>query len=125
LLRYCRYPSYDLVTTFDAVHDQADPAAVLGGISNALRPDGVYLMVDIAASSHVHNNADHSIGPLLYTISTMHCMTVSLAQDGEGLGTMWGEEKARRMLGEAGFTRVEVERLPHDFQNNYFIARKG
>src|SRR5215216_5456668 len=53
--------SYDLVTTFDAVHDQADPAAVLKGIAEALRPGGVYLMQDIAGSSHVHNNLDHPI----------------------------------------------------------------
>jgi 2-polyprenyl-3-methyl-5-hydroxy-6-metoxy-1,4-benzoquinol methylase len=116
---------YDLITTFDAVHDQADPAAVLKGISEALREDGVYLMQDIAGSSHVHKNIEHPIGPLLYTISTMHCMTVSLEQGGQGLGTMWGEEKAKQMLEEAGFTRVEVEQLPHDFTNNYFIITKG
>lgn len=115
---------YDLITTFDAVHDQADPAAVLRGIHDALRPNGVYLMVDIAASSHVHGNMDHPIGPFLYTISCMHCMTVSLARGGAGLGAMWGEELAREMLAEAGFTKVAVERLPHDFQNNYFIVTK-
>lgn len=113
---------YDLITTFDAVHDQADPAAVLSGIRRALHPDGVYLMQDIAGSSHLQDNMEHPLGPLLYTISTMHCMTVSLAQDGEGLGAMWGEEKAREMLGEAGFTSVEVKRLPHDPQNSYFIV---
>ncbi|MDQ3361325.1 MAG: class I SAM-dependent methyltransferase, partial [Actinomycetota bacterium] len=84
---------YDLITTFDAVHDQAKPTAVLEGIADALRENGVYLMQDIAGSSHLHNNMDHPLGPFLYTISTMHCMTVSLAQGGEGLGTMWGEEK--------------------------------
>jgi 2-polyprenyl-3-methyl-5-hydroxy-6-metoxy-1,4-benzoquinol methylase len=117
--------SYDLITTFDAVHDQADPAAVLKGISNALKDDGVYLMQDIAGSSHVHHNLEHPIGPFLYTVSTMHCMTVSLAQGGEGLGTMWGEEKAKEMLREAGFEEVEIKQLPHDFQNYYYIARKG
>jgi 2-polyprenyl-3-methyl-5-hydroxy-6-metoxy-1,4-benzoquinol methylase len=117
--------SYDLVTTFDAIHDQANPAAVLKGIAAALRPDGVYLMQDIAGSSNLHNNMDHPLGPFLYTISTMHCMTVSLAQGGEGLGTMWGEEKATEMLKEAGFGEVKVERLPHDFQNTYYIAKKG
>lgn len=117
--------SYDLITTFDAVHDQADPAAVLAGICRALRPDGVYLMQDIAGSSYVQNNMDHPIGPLLYTISTMHCTTVSLAQGGAGLGTMWGEEKARKMLADAGFTNVEAEQLPHDFGNSYFIVTKG
>ena len=117
--------SYDLITTFDAVHDQADPAAVLAGICRALRPDGVYLMQDIAGSSYVQNNMDHPIGPLLYTISTMHCTTVSLAQGGAGLGTMWGEEKARKMLADAGFTNVEAEQLPHDFGNSYFIVTRG
>jgi 2-polyprenyl-3-methyl-5-hydroxy-6-metoxy-1,4-benzoquinol methylase len=116
---------YDLITTFDAIHDQADPAAVLKGIAVALKEDGVYLMQDIAGSSHLHNNLDHPIAPLLYTVSTMHCMTVSLAQGGEGLGTMWGEEKAREMLEEAGFKKVEVKQLPHDIFNNYFIITKG
>jgi 2-polyprenyl-3-methyl-5-hydroxy-6-metoxy-1,4-benzoquinol methylase len=116
---------YDLITTFDAVHDQAKPAAVLKGIADALKDDGVYLMQDIAGSSHVHNNLDHPIGPFLYTVSTTHCMTVSLAQDGEGLGTMWGEEKAKEMLKDAGFKEVEVKQLPHDIFNNYFIVTKG
>ncbi len=116
---------YDLVTTFDAIHDQAQPAAVLRGIADALRDDGVYLMQDIAGSSHLHNNMDHPLGPFLYAISTMHCMTVSLAQGGEGLGTMWGKEKALEMLEKAGFGEVEVKQLPHDFQNSYYIAKKA
>jgi len=115
---------FDLITAFDAIHDQAQPAAVLKGIVDTLRLDGTFLMQDIAGSSHVHNNLDHPIAPFLYTISCMHCMTVSLAQDGEGLDTMWGEEKALEMLAEAGFTSVEVKQLPHDFQNNYYICTK-
>lgn len=116
---------YDLITTFDAIHDQAKPAAVLRNIHRALKADGVYLMQDIAGSSHVHNNMDHPMGPFLYTVSTMHCMTVSLAYNGEGLGAMWGREKALEMLAEAGFTRVEVKELAHDIQNHYYINRKG
>ena len=116
---------YDLITTFDAVHDQAYPAAVLEGIARALKNDGVYLMQDIAGSSHVHNNLDHPLGPFLYTISTMHCTTVSLSQGGEGLGTMWGEEKATQMLAEAGFGSVKTRRLDHDIANTYYIVRKG
>ena len=98
---------------------------MLGGIYNALKADGVYLMQDIAGSSQHHNNLGHPVGPFLYTVSTTHCMTVSLCQGGEGLGTMWGEEKAREMLQEAGFTEVDVRRLPHDFSNSYFIVTKG
>jgi 2-polyprenyl-3-methyl-5-hydroxy-6-metoxy-1,4-benzoquinol methylase len=113
---------FDLITAFDAIHDQAKPAKVLNSIAHALRPDGVFLMQDIAGSSHLHNNLDHPVAPFLYTISCMHCMTVSLAEDGEGLGTMWGEEKALEMLAEAGFTSVDVRQLAHDFQNNYYIC---
>jgi len=81
-------------------------------------------MQDIKASSEVQNNVDHPAGPLLYTISTMHCMTVSLAVGGKGLGTMWGRELALEMLGNAGFTNVEVKQLDHDFQNEYFLSTK-
>jgi len=117
--------AFDLVTAFDAIHDQAQPAKVLVGIFAALRSNGVFLMQDIAGSSHVENNMDHPMGPFMYTVSMMHCMTVSLAQEGGvGLGAMWGEELAIQMLGEAGFMSVEVKQLAHDIQNNYFIAAK-
>lgn len=115
--------AFDLVLTFDAVHDQADPAAMLRGVRRTLRPGGVYLMQDIAASSHQHENIDHPFGPLLYAMSTMHCMTVSLAQGGAGLGTMWGDETARALLGGAGFTAVECHRLDHDPVNAYYVVR--
>lgn len=115
---------YDLITTFDAVHDQADPDKVLGNIYDALVDNGVYLMQDIAGSSHVHNNMDHLIGPFLYTISCMHCMTVSLSQNGKGLGAMWGKEIAAEMLNSAGFTQVEIKELEHDPINYYYIVRK-
>jgi 2-polyprenyl-3-methyl-5-hydroxy-6-metoxy-1,4-benzoquinol methylase len=114
---------YGLITAFDAIHDQKAPAAVLSEIQAALRTDGVFLMQDIAASSHLERNLSHPLAPFLYTISCMHCMTVSLAQGGAGLGTVWGEELAVSMLGDAGFARVEVHRLPHDIQNNWYVAR--
>ncbi|MCI0453856.1 MAG: methyltransferase domain-containing protein [Candidatus Dadabacteria bacterium] len=115
---------FNLIAVFDAIHDQAKPDKVLREISNALRPDGTFLMQDIAGSSYVHKNLDHQIAPLIYTMSCMHCMTVSLAQGGAGLGAAWGEELALKMLKEAGFNKVEVKQLPHDFINSYFIANK-
>ncbi len=114
---------YDFVTTFDAVHDQAKPLALLKGIRRTLKPDGTYLMQDIQGSSHHHENLDHPGGPLMYMISTMHCMTVSLAQGGDGLGAMWGEQKARELLAEAGFSSVDVQLLDHDPFNAYFVVR--
>jgi 2-polyprenyl-3-methyl-5-hydroxy-6-metoxy-1,4-benzoquinol methylase len=115
---------YDFITTFDAVHDQARPDNLLAGIFKALKDNGTYLMQDIAASQELQNNLDHPVGPLLYTVSTMHCMTVSLAQGGLGLGTMWGREKALEMLTEAGFKNIEIKAFEHDFQNEYYIIKK-
>ena len=115
--------AFAFVTTFDAVHDQARPLALLKGIRRSLEPGGMYLMQDIQGSSHVHENLDHPGGPLLYMISCMHCMTVSLAQGGEGLGAMWGEQKARELLANAGFTSVDVHLLEHDPFNAYFVVR--
>jgi 2-polyprenyl-3-methyl-5-hydroxy-6-metoxy-1,4-benzoquinol methylase len=116
--------SFDLVTTFDAIHDQARPLNVLTGIARALTPDGVYLMQDIGGTGHLERDIEHPIGTFLYAISCMHCMTVSLAQGGEGLGAMWGEEKTREYLQRAGFRSVTTHRLAHDIQNNWYVVRK-
>lgn len=117
-------PSYDLVTAFDAIHDQAQPRMVLKGIAEILRPDGVFLCCDIAASSNLHENFGNPMASMLYAISTMHCMTVSLALDGEGLGTMWGEQKAHELFTEAGFTNVKTHRIESDMSNNYYVCHK-
>ena len=117
--------AFDLITTFDAVHDQADPAGVLRGIATALRSDGTYLCIDIVASSNLEDNLEHPFGSMLYTISTMHCMTVSLAYDGVGLGTMWGEQLATQMLHDAGFTTIAAEHVEGDPLNVYYVATKG
>jgi hypothetical protein len=97
---------------------------VLGGIQRTLKADGVYLMQDISGTSQVDQDVDHPIGTFLYTISCMHCMTVSLAQGGEGLGAMWGEEKTREYLRKAGFRSITTRRLAHDIQNNWYVVRK-
>jgi 2-polyprenyl-3-methyl-5-hydroxy-6-metoxy-1,4-benzoquinol methylase len=116
--------SFDLITTFDAIHDQARPLSVLVGIHRALASDGVYVMQDISGTGHLDQDIEHPLGTLLYTVSCMHCMTVSLAQGGEGLGAMWGEEKTMEYLRRAGFTSISVNRLEHDVQNNWYVVRK-
>jgi 2-polyprenyl-3-methyl-5-hydroxy-6-metoxy-1,4-benzoquinol methylase len=116
--------AYDFVTTFDAIHDQALPSKVLKRIHNALRPGGTYLMVEPRASSNLEENLDDMFALLNYTTSLMHCMTVSLAYGGEGLGAMWGEQRAIEYLGEAGFLGIEVKSMAHDFDNSYFLAKK-
>lgn len=116
--------SFDFITTFDAIHDQAKPLNVLEGICRALKSDGVYLMQDISGSSHVHKDIEHPIGTFLYTLSCMHCMIVSLAQGGEGLSAMWGEEKTREYLQRAGFQSITTHRLAHDIQNNWYVVMR-
>lgn len=114
----------DLITAFDTIHDQAQPTKVLKAIYESLDDDGFFLMQDIAASSKVEKNIDSILAPTLYTISTMHCMSVSLAFNGEGLGTMWGKELAVKKLTEAGFKDINIKNVEGDIMNYYYLARK-
>lgn len=116
--------AYDVITVFDAIHDQAQPARVLENIYRALRPGGVLLMADVKASSRLEDNVGVPMNTYLYTTSMMHCMTVSLAADGAGLGAVWGRQLATSMLADAGFDNVQVVEVDSDPLNNYYIARK-
>jgi SAM-dependent methyltransferase len=115
---------FDAVVSFDTIHDQADPEGVLAGIQRALVPGGAYLMVEPNASSLLEENMANPMAPLLYAVSTLHCLTVSLAQGGEGLGTAFGEQKARQLLADAGFEGVEVHPAPGDPIDGIFVAHK-
>ncbi len=115
--------AFDLVTTFDAIHDQGKPLNVLKGIRRTLKPDGLYLMQEISGTSKIEEDKDHPLGPLLYTISCMHCMTVSLASGGEGLGAMWGEETTREYLMNAGFNSIVTNKFEHDVMNNWYVVQ--
>ena len=116
--------AYDVITVFDAIHDQAQPAQVLHNIYRALRPGGVLLMVDIKASSQLEDNIGVPLRAYMYTVSTMHCMSVSLGLDGAGLGTCWGRQLATSMLADAGFGDVAVHEIESDPINFYYVARK-
>ncbi|MBT34098.1 MAG: transcriptional regulator [Thalassobius sp.] len=124
LLAYSPTNKYDLITAFDVIHDLAFPDKVLQLVNNWLNDDGTFLMMDINASSHLENNLENPFAPFLYTASTLHCMTVSLAQGGMGLGTVWGKEKAVEMLKEAGFSNTQVQNFEHDLFNNYYFSSK-
>jgi 2-polyprenyl-3-methyl-5-hydroxy-6-metoxy-1,4-benzoquinol methylase len=115
---------FDLITAFDTIHDQVQPTKVLKAINASLNNDGFFLMQDIAASSKVEKNIDSILAPTLCTISTMHCMSVSLAFDGEGLGTMWGKELAVNKLTEAGFKDIKIKNVEGDIMNYYYVSRK-
>jgi 2-polyprenyl-3-methyl-5-hydroxy-6-metoxy-1,4-benzoquinol methylase len=114
---------FDLITSFDAVHDQKDPAALVRGLKGSLKPGGLYLMQDIGGSAKLENNLDFPMASLLYAMSCLHCTPVSLGQGGLGLGTMWGWETAEAILRDAGFASVERHVLPHDPLNVWFVSR--
>jgi trans-aconitate methyltransferase len=116
-------PPFDVVFAFDSIHDQVDPAGVLAAVRRALTPDGVFAMMDIKAATRLEDNLDNPAAPLLYAISTLHCMTVSLAHGGAGLGTVWGRELACEMLADAGFGTVTVHDVPDDPLDSLYVAR--
>ena len=101
---------YDLITTFDVVHDMVDPRKALRAIRQALSPDGVYLMLEVNSADKPEDNVG-TVATLMYGFSLTYCMTTSLANDGEGLGTLGlPESKVRELCTEAGFR--SVRRLP-------------
>jgi ubiquinone/menaquinone biosynthesis C-methylase UbiE len=102
---------FDFISTFDVVHDSVDPDALLKSIRGALKPGGTYLMVEVNVSSNVEDNIN-PMGKLMYSMSTLYCMTVSLAHGGAGIGACMGEAKARELIAAAGFKNFR--RLPID-----------
>ena len=116
---------YDLVTSFDAIHDQRDPQELIRRIEQALRPSGTYLMQDIGGSVRLENNLNFPVASLFYALSLSHCTPVSIGQGGQGIGAMWGWETAQAMLNEAAFDEVHRHVLSHDPTNVWFVSRRG
>jgi hypothetical protein len=82
------------------------------------------LQSEVAASGNLEQDSEHPLAATLYAFSVFHCLTVSLAQGGAGLGAMWGQA-AREMLSEAGFGKITVEHLDRDILNAYYICTAG
>jgi SAM-dependent methyltransferase len=116
-------PPFDAVFAFSTIHDLVDPVTTLARIHRALVPGGVFVMVDVKASSRLQDNMEIPWAPWLYGISTLHCMTVSLSQRGAGLGTVWGEQVACEMLADAGFVEIDVHDVPDDPFDSVYVAR--
>jgi SAM-dependent methyltransferase len=116
--------AFDYIVAFDAIHDQVAPGKVLAGIHRILSTQGLFSMVDIAAESDLQANLDHPMAPFLYTVSLLHCLPVGRYRGGEGLGMMWGRQKAVAYLERAGFSRVDVVKMPHDAFNYHYLCRK-
>lgn len=114
---------YDLITTFDVVHDMVDPVGALKAIRAALNPEGAYLMGEFNFASDLAGNIDHpmGLGVFGYSASTLYCLTTSLSQNGAGIGTVMGEAKARELAEKAGFTKFRVLPLEDPIHKLYEI----
>jgi SAM-dependent methyltransferase len=115
---------FGVAFVFNAVHDQARPLDVLTSIRSILDPGGIFLMDEPRISSNLEDNIGNPLAPMTYAISLLHCMTVSLAEGGAGLGTGWGEHVARGLLAEAGFGPMEVYDAPGDPGNAIFVTHR-
>jgi 2-polyprenyl-3-methyl-5-hydroxy-6-metoxy-1,4-benzoquinol methylase len=112
---------YDVITTFDVIHDAADPLGLLRTIRQALNPDGIYVCLDINCSDKLEENAG-PLGAMFHGFSVFYCMTTSLANGGAGLGTVGlPEPKVRELCAQAGFSSVRRVLLENPFNNLYEI----
>jgi 2-polyprenyl-3-methyl-5-hydroxy-6-metoxy-1,4-benzoquinol methylase len=113
---------YDVITTFDVVHDAVNPRGLLRAIRNALRPGGRYVCLEINSSDKLEENIG-LLGTLFYSVSVLYCMTSSLAHHGEGLGTAGiPEPKMRELSAEAGFSHVWRVPMDNPFNILYEIT---
>lgn len=116
--------SLDLVTAFDCIHDMTHPLDVMRAIRKSLKPDGVWLLVDIKAlDTFAENVAKNPMASLMYGISVMSCMSSAMSvEGGAGLGTLgFPESKAREMATEAGFTRFRRLEIDHALNAFYEV----
>ncbi|WP_306215793.1 class I SAM-dependent methyltransferase [Actinoplanes sp. RD1] len=96
---------YDLVTTFDSLHDMGNPLGAAKHIRSALAPDGTWMIVEPYAGDSVAENLN-PVGRVYYSFSTFLCVPNALSQDGGyAIGAQGGERPIRKLAGDAGFTR--------------------
>ncbi len=115
---------FDLVLTFDCLHDMTRPQAIMRAIRKAIRPDGVWLIADVKAHPTYAENVERNpMSPLMYGFSVLTCMSSALSEPGgAGLGTLgFHEDLAREMAREAGFGRFERLEFPHPVNAFYEV----
>jgi SAM-dependent methyltransferase len=116
---------FDVVFVFDALHDQVDPDAMLARIHDALIPGGRLFLREPRAADTLAGNLGNPGAAIMYSASTLHCLTVSLAHGGAGIGTVFGEQRARRMLADAGFAEPDVAPAPGTPFNAVYVTRRS
>ena len=116
--------SYDLICTFDCIHDMTHPTEMMKTIRKALKDDGTWLLVDIKAHDSLELNVSKNpMASLLYGISVLSCMSSAMSEDGgEGLGTLGlSAVKAESMARDAGFTQFKKLDVEHSVNAFYEV----
>lgn len=116
---------FDAIFAFDSVHDLADPGGVLRGAHDALAVGGIFFMLEPHASSRLEDNVANPIAPLMYAVSSLHCLQVSLVDGGAGLGMVFGEQNMLELLRGAGFVDVAAHPAPKDPLNAVYVATRS
>jgi len=112
---------FDVITTFEVIHDAVDPLGLLRVFRQALNADGVYVCLDVNCSDKLEENSG-PLGAMFHGFSVLYCMTTSLSKGGVGLGTVgFHEPKVRELCAEAGFRGVRRVPIENAFTNLYEI----
>ena len=108
---------FDLVLAFNLIHDLPYASRGLVQIHKSLKPKGKFLMFDMSSKQNPKDNP-----PLFYMMSLFHCMTQSLYFEGsQGLGICWGNDRAKQMFQDAGFSNVrQLKNVEH-----YYLLQVG
>ena len=116
--------SYDLICTFDCIHDMTQPTEMMKTIRKALKNDGTWLLVDIKAQETLELNVTKNpMASLLYGISVLSCMSSAMSEvGGEGLGTLGlSASRAESMARQAGFTQFKKLDVEHSVNAFYEV----
>jgi SAM-dependent methyltransferase len=116
--------SYDLICTFDCIHDMTHPTEMMKTIRKALKDDGTWLLVDIKAHDSLELNVTKNpMASLLYGISVLSCMSSAMSEPGgEGLGTLGlSATKAESMARDAGFSQFKKLDVEHSVNAFYEV----
>ena len=117
---------YDLVTTFDCMHDMTDPEGTMRAVSAAIKADGAWLIKDIRAEDTYAENLENPVAPLMFGFSVLYCMSSALSEPGgAGLGTLgFPPSVCERMGSDAGSSSFKILDFDEDPFNNYYDLRK-
>lgn len=104
------YGRFDWLLAQNVIHDLPHPALALEGVAKALKPGGVFSLIDEWVASDLRDNVGSDKASLLYTLSTMFCLPESFQKEGsEALGACWGEQRVRTMVEKAGLRLLTIK----------------